>query len=420
MPVARVSLARASSGDMVMLARESAEMKTETETFGTALSGERARLVRLCARMTGNARVAEDLAQETLFEAWRSREKLRDVAEMAPWLAAIARHVCLRWRRARGREQRLQIAATPAIADDNFEATDPLEQAADDKDDLSLQLERRELADLLGRAMSLLPAETREALVASYLDELPQAELAARLGLGAGALRARLHRGKQMLRRVLEDALREDALTWGLLATGSAEQPQWQTTRIWCPFCGVHHLRCWLDHETGAFLFRCAGACQPGIDGVVGSGERTITTATTLTSPKALLSRQCLALGATYRAMMAGAKERCPACGGPARILLRQPEDDTSTPILTHGILISCPRCGPIDGASPWHLALDTPQAIQFWRRHPRIRALPVRTLDYEGRPAVLTGFESGDDHARLEIIWARDTLETLRAADEP
>ena len=401
-----------------MVARELAD--PETETFGAALSGERERLVRLCARLTGNARVAEDLVQETLFEAWRSREKLRDVAEIAPWLAAIARYVCLRWQRAQGREQRLRVTLASGPGDNDDAAPDPLDQAANDEDDLSLQLERRELAVLLGRALALLPIETREALVASYLDELPQAELAARLGLGAGALRARLHRGKQMLRRVLEDDLRDDALTWGLLAPDSAEQRRWQTTRIWCPFCGVHHLLCWLDHTTGAFLFRCAGACQPGIDGVVGSGERTTIAATTLTSPKALLSRQCLALGDTYRGMMAGVKERCPACGGPARIIVRRPGDALPAPILTHGILISCPRCGPIDGATPWHLALDTPQAIQFWRRHPRIRALPVRTLDYEGRPAVLTGFESGDDHARLEIIWARDTLDVLRASGEP
>ena len=66
-----------------MLARESADM--ETETFGAALVGQRARLVRLCARLAGNAQVAEDLAQQTIFEAWRSREKLRDAAEMTPW-----------------------------------------------------------------------------------------------------------------------------------------------------------------------------------------------------------------------------------------------------------------------------------------------------------------------------------------------
>jgi RNA polymerase sigma-70 factor (ECF subfamily) len=382
----------------------------ETAAFGAALSGERMRLVRLCARLTGNPRVAEDLAQETLFEAWRSRERLRTVVEIAPWLTAIARNVCLRWRRAQGREQRLYIDPS---ADDG-ETFDPLEYAPAPNGDLALQLERHELADLLGRAMALLPAETREALAASYLDDLPQQELAARLGLREGALRARLHRGRQMLRRVLEDDLRADALTWGLLAT---DEPQWQETRIWCPFCGIHHLACRLDREAGAFSFRCAGACQSGISYVVGSGEQTPMSAS-LTSPKALLSRHCVELGDIYRGMIAGTPPNCPECGAPSRVSLWQPGHDLPAPILAHGIATTCPRCGIIDCASPWHLALDTIQAIQFWRRHPRMRALPVRTLDFAGQPAVQTGFESGSDHARLDIITARDTLEVLHTAE--
>ncbi|MBI3971447.1 MAG: hypothetical protein HY332_09170 [Chloroflexi bacterium] len=35
------------------------------------MAAERARLVRLCRRFTGEADVVEDLAQETLLEAWR-------------------------------------------------------------------------------------------------------------------------------------------------------------------------------------------------------------------------------------------------------------------------------------------------------------------------------------------------------------
>jgi hypothetical protein len=46
------------------------------------------------------------------------------------------------------------------------------------------------------------------------------------------------------------------------------------------------------------------------------------------------------------------------------------------------------------------------------------MRALPVRTLDFAGRPAVQTGFESGSDHARLDIITARDTLEVLHSSE--
>jgi DNA-directed RNA polymerase specialized sigma24 family protein len=60
---------------------------------------ERLRIVRLCTLLTGDADVAEDMAQETLLEAWRSAEKLRDPGAWRPWLSGIARNVCLRWQR---------------------------------------------------------------------------------------------------------------------------------------------------------------------------------------------------------------------------------------------------------------------------------------------------------------------------------
>ena len=74
-----------------------------------------------------------------------------------------------------------------------------------------------------------------------------------------------------------------------------------------------------------------------------------------------------------------------------------------------------------IDGASPWHLALDTPQAIQFLRG-----AIPACARFPCGRSIFMTARQSRRDSersgsARLEIISARrDTLEVLRASDEP
>jgi RNA polymerase sigma-70 factor (ECF subfamily) len=73
-------------------------------SWDLALHAERARLVRLCACLTGNSEAAEDLAQETLVEAWRHAHKLHDPSGRDRWLAAIARNVCRRWLRARGRE----------------------------------------------------------------------------------------------------------------------------------------------------------------------------------------------------------------------------------------------------------------------------------------------------------------------------
>jgi DNA-directed RNA polymerase specialized sigma24 family protein len=44
-------------------------------SWDLALHAERARLVHLCAYLTGNGEAAEDLAQETLVEAWRHSHK---------------------------------------------------------------------------------------------------------------------------------------------------------------------------------------------------------------------------------------------------------------------------------------------------------------------------------------------------------
>src|SRR5215212_1675680 len=106
----------------------------------------RRRLVRLCATISGDRNAAEDLAQETLLEAWRNAHKLHDPAGADRWLAAIARNVCLRWARRRPREV-------------------PLREEA-------VELLRDEVGDLL----ALVPPATRAVLEYRYVHDLPHAE----------------------------------------------------------------------------------------------------------------------------------------------------------------------------------------------------------------------------------------------------
>ena len=68
------------------------------------LPSEWPRLVRLCAHLTGDRDAAEDLAQETLIEAWRHQDRLYDWQGYSSWLSMIAHNVSLRWIRQRGRE----------------------------------------------------------------------------------------------------------------------------------------------------------------------------------------------------------------------------------------------------------------------------------------------------------------------------
>src|SRR5262245_41605023 len=109
--------------------------------------GEWARLVRLCARLTGDASAAEDLAQESLVEAWRQQHKLQQPEGQARWLSAIARHVCRRWfSRQAWHYVEFDCAETPA------------------DEDLDADLLRQERAALLERALGTLPAATRDLL----------------------------------------------------------------------------------------------------------------------------------------------------------------------------------------------------------------------------------------------------------------
>src|SRR6266567_361843 len=82
----------------------SSQNTTAHRSIETKLFSERTRLVRLCTRLTGNPDVAEDLAQETLLEAWRNLYKFDQKGEAqdeswSKWLSAIARNVCKRWAR---------------------------------------------------------------------------------------------------------------------------------------------------------------------------------------------------------------------------------------------------------------------------------------------------------------------------------
>ncbi len=168
---------------------------------------ERVQLVRLCAVLVGDREVAEDLAQETLLEAWRHRHALRDQTRRTSWLSGIARNVCLRWLRERRRDTAHLIR--PSV-DPRFIAgyslgaqLADLEDALADDLDIEVELERKELVELLDRALALLPAETRVVLVKRYVEESPLAEVAAQLGTNAHAVAVRLQRGRLALRHVL-------------------------------------------------------------------------------------------------------------------------------------------------------------------------------------------------------------------------
>ena len=134
-----------------------------------------------------------------------------------------------------------------------------LEDCLADDFDVEIELERRELIELLDRAMTLLPAETRAVLVKRYVEESPIAEVAEQLGTNVSAVSMRLQRGKLALRRVLTTNLRQEIAPYAVASTTE----QWEETPFWCHLCGQHRLLGIRNPEEGKLLFKCPG-CNPG------------------------------------------------------------------------------------------------------------------------------------------------------------
>lgn len=398
---------------------------TAQEVLLDVFARERASLVHLCARLCGQPDAAEDLAQETLLEAWRHRQALRQPDRMEAWLAGIARNVCLRWRRTHGRESAHQLARpldttgagvlTGAHRTPLREggAAPDLELAA--PDDLEVELERHELVTLLDRALALLPLETRAALVAHYVDESPLAEIAARLGVNASAVAMRLQRGKLALRRVLatEFAGEMAAYRVGDLDGAGGDGSVWEETPLWCSLCGRRRIMGRYNREEGEWWLRCPGCCVDANDVLIHTHSREILGG--VKGYKRAYERLWAWATAYYTPHLAARQVPCLRCG---RITpLRQ---GANGPVALGGVTLehACPTCDTSHFISLDALVLAHPLGRRFQQRNPRLRLRPREDVEADGRPAHVTTYESVSGSERLVAVSARDTFELLRIED--
>ncbi len=379
-----------------------------TAQLETLLPAERTRLVRLCARLSEDYAAAEDLAQETLLTAWRLRHRLVTPQGYDSWLTAIARNICLRWRRRYFRERSRQVSAEPG------EALAPLILPHLPSSSLDTEMDREELAGLLDRAMAVLPPQTRRVLVERYVEQMPQAEIAARLGLTEGAVEAKLHRGKQSLRHLLTHDMREEATAYGLLSDPSRALVE---TQIWCPVCGRRRLVSRVPTEEeqrfGIMLdLRCPD-CQ-----VVDVPYRMQATQEILGEAKGhkmRLRRMQRWMNDYYRPPASSLNAACWRCGQPVPREQTLPSEVRTRSMHSRGIQVCCRRCGYTSYSTVDTLVICLPEMQTFWQQQSRIRFVTEKEISMEGQPAVCITYESMTTQAKMDILCDPKTLQTRR-----
>jgi RNA polymerase sigma-70 factor (ECF subfamily) len=384
---------------------------------------ERAQLVHYCAAMSGRVEVAEDLAQETLLEAWRHEQALRDPSRRLPWLAGIARNICLRWQRKQGREEAHRYQAEAHQQRQDATRADPL---FIDGCDIERDLERKELLELLERALALLPVETRTALIQHYIEDAPLAEVAHHLGTNKNALAVRLQRGKLALRRLLTQEMQQEFVAH----CQQAFQATWEVTPLWCYRCGKQRLLGKRVSSEGKLLLKCP-VCSPGEHQLLNRSEHPLLQG--MKSYKPMLAKLRSWSHEHYRAALAayfgGGTRGCQTCGMPLLVLFAPMEQlpDWLQAVLWEWqwsdevklVNTFCPRCQTTCNTSLSGLVLALPEARAFVRAQARIRTLPTQSLETEGRPALLTRLESVTENAALNVISDEETYSVLRIEQE-
>jgi RNA polymerase sigma-70 factor (ECF subfamily) len=157
----------------------------DRDAFEGIVGRWQSRLVTLAWRYCRDRGLAEDIAQEIFLKIFRSLGAFRGQSAFSTWITAIAVNTC---------RSRIQTYGQPLLSLDPARAAAAGLSAYD-------SLQARERNEAVQRAVLTLPGHYRDAIILFYFEEQDVAEAARVLGISEGTLKARLHRGRNLLRQ---------------------------------------------------------------------------------------------------------------------------------------------------------------------------------------------------------------------------
>ena len=172
-------------------------------------------------RILGDYDEALDITQDAFIQAYRSIAGFREESRFSYWLLTITVNLCRnrlrQWkRRSRNRTASIDQPIRCEDSEVRMEITDPSPSALDN-------VTARQTEGLIREEMMSLDEEFRTVLVLRELQEMSYEEIGTVLGIAAGTVKSRLHRGRGELRDRLRKRLSPTAGTPGTASSGEGE-----------------------------------------------------------------------------------------------------------------------------------------------------------------------------------------------------
>jgi RNA polymerase sigma-70 factor (ECF subfamily) len=151
----------------------------------------------LCRKMVRNSEEARDLSQEAFVRTFATLDRYNPVYAFSSWLYKITANLCID----HIRKQRMKMLSIddPVEGEEGSIARE-LQDHGQRPDEVS---ERRELRGTIEAAIERLPEHYRVILILRHQDQLSYEEIATKLGIPLGTVKARIHRAREGLKEIL-------------------------------------------------------------------------------------------------------------------------------------------------------------------------------------------------------------------------
>lgn len=163
----------------------------DVDAFAALYRAHAGRVHALALRLTADRRQAEDLTQDVFVRAWQKLADFRGESALASWLHRLAVNAMLQ--ASRGDRRR---SARVMVSDD----VEALERGSSHRGNADGPATRMDLE----RAIASLPPGARTAFVLHDVEGFRHDEIAARLGVAVGTVKAQLHRARKLLMERLD------------------------------------------------------------------------------------------------------------------------------------------------------------------------------------------------------------------------
>lgn len=173
--------------------------KGDQKAFEELVDIYKNKVFHICYRMLGNNHEAEDMAQEAFLRAYLHIDRFNEEHKFSTWLYRIATNLTIDRLRKKKPDYYLDAEVAGSDGLNLYSQVAVAEQLPEEK------IETFELQDRIQLEIMQLPPKYRSAITLKYLEELSLKEISEILQIPVSTVKTRIHRGREALRKRLND-----------------------------------------------------------------------------------------------------------------------------------------------------------------------------------------------------------------------